>query len=168
MFLSGRKIVADGIVGVLDPSSEQPAGVDLTLDYVEEFGEPGLLGRAERRVPRGVRLKCPSGLCRLGPGAYRVRFREEVRVPSWAVGLCFPRSSLLRMGAQLSCAVWDPGYRGRGAALLAVYNTQGIEIELGARIAQLVIARLEEAPASLYRGAYLGEGVTRAAQPRSL
>ncbi len=165
MFLSGRRIVVDGVVGVLDSSSEQPAGVDLTLDYVEEFGEPGFLGRAERRVPRGVRLECPSGLCRLEPGAYRVRFREEVRIPSWAVGLCFPRSSLLRMGAQLSCAVWDPGYRGRGAALLVVYNVHGVEVELGARIAQLVIARLEELPASLYRGAYLGEGARESFSP---
>ncbi len=154
MFLRGEdvaRVVAGGLV--------QPAGVDLTLGEVEELGGPGRLGRASRSIPPGRRVEPRGGWYRLGPGVYRVRFREVVRVPAWAVGFCYPRSSLLRMGATVSCGVWDPGYYGRGQALLAVLNPAGVELEEGVGVAQFVLARLEGLAGYLYEGAYKGEGV---------
>ncbi|GAB6148011.1 deoxyuridine 5'-triphosphate nucleotidohydrolase [Stetteria hydrogenophila] len=159
MFLTGREAAYQLGLRGLPAESVQPAGVDLSVAEVEVFEEPGFLGVGERRIPAGRRLECPGGVCSLAPGTYRVRFREVVEVPLWAVGFCYPRSSLLRMGAALHCAVWDPGYRGRGQALLAVFNPHGLRLELGSRVAQLVLARLEGLPEAGYRGAYQGEGL---------
>lgn len=137
----------------------QPAGVDLSVSEVRVLDSPGLLGAEERRIPRGRVLEPTGGAWRLGPGAYRVRFREVVEIPVTGVGFCYPRSSLLRMGALLACAVWDPGYRGRGEALLYVVNPYGVVLEPGARVAQLVIARVYPEPREVYRGQYQGEGL---------
>jgi len=134
----------------------QPAGVDLRVGDVEVINGPGVLGVEERIVPSGRPMLPSRGWWALGQGAYRVRFMDVVRVPEDAVG---PRSSLLRMGASLECAVWDPGYEGRGQSLLVVHNPRGIQLQEGARIAQLVFVRLEEAAGLLYRGRYQGEGL---------
>lgn len=157
MFLPGRLAAKLALPCGPGGDSVQPAGVDLRIEAVEELGEPGSLGIRERRLPRGELVEPVNGWWLLGPGAYRIRFMDEVIIPEWGVGFCFPRSSLLRMGAALHCAVWDPGYRGRGQALLAVYNPHGVRIQVGARIAQLVIARIEPPPGEAYSGAYQGE-----------
>ncbi len=137
----------------------QPAGVDLRVGEVEVLRGPGRLGEADRVIPGGEPLEPSGGWWRLAPGAYRVRFLDPVRVPVDAMGLCYPRSSLLRMGAALHCAVWDPGYEGRGQALLTVHNPAGVAIEVGARIAQIVFIRLVEPAHEAYRGRYQGEGL---------
>ncbi len=152
--------LASWFVGLEEAEQVQPAGVDLRVASIEAFDDTGILGRCDRVVPRGRRLEPREGWWLLGPGAYRVRFLDEVRVPPGFLGLCFPRSSLLRMGAALHCAVWDPGYSGRGAALLVVHNPAGVKIERGARVAQMVFLPLSLPAASLYRGAYFGEGLT--------
>jgi len=154
----GHLLAGRVVIGHRD-SSVQPAGVDLTLAGVERLGGPGVLAEASRVIPAGERVEAANGYYNLQPGAYRVRFSEIVRIPEWGVGFCYPRSSLLRMGAFLACAVWDPGYVGRGSSLLVVANPHGVRIEEGARIAQLVIARLEALPRRLYEGAYKGEGL---------
>ncbi|MUV89268.1 deoxyuridine 5'-triphosphate nucleotidohydrolase, partial [Halapricum sp. CBA1109] len=66
-----------------------------------------------------------------------------------------PRSSLLRNSCMLDTAVWDAGYEGRGEGLLEVYHP--IEIEAGARIAQLVLA--DAAHEKTYEGSYQGENI---------
>lgn len=159
MFLTGRDIVLVGIVRHASPESVQPAGVDLTLAEVELLEGPGLLGKESRVLPKARSFECGDGLCTLAPGVYRIRFGEAVSIPQGHVGLCFPRSSLLRMGVYLGCAVWDPGYTGRGQALLAVLNPHGFQVEIGARIAQLVVARVEGPWTDVYRGVYIGEGL---------
>ena len=137
----------------------QPAGVDLRVAVVERLLEPGLLGRGNKEIPRGEMVEPSDGWWHLSPGGYRIRFKDVVEVPKDAVGICFPRSSLLRMGATLHCAVWDPGYKGRGQAFLVVHNPHGVKVEVGARIAQIMFIRLEEKPGTLYRGGYYGEGL---------
>ena len=67
-------------------------------------------------------------------------------------GLCFPRSSLLRMGVHVPTAVWDAGYAGRGEGLLEVGNPHGVRLQRGARIVQLVLFRLTEAARAGYAG----------------
>jgi deoxycytidine triphosphate deaminase len=53
----------------------------------------------------------------------------------------------------LHTAVWDAGYEGRGKGLLVVHR--GVEIEPGARIAQLVFAEANHD--GTYDGSYQGE-----------
>ena len=157
-FLTGAKIAGLGLVVPARKGSVQPAGVDLSVSEVSVFSGGGALAGG-KLVPGGRPLLPRSGVWRLGPGVYRVRFAEEVRVPRWAVGLCFPRSTLLRSGVFLGCAVWDPGYHGRGEALLAVLNPHGFALGVGERIAQIVFARLCEEAESGYSGDYQGEGL---------
>jgi deoxycytidine triphosphate deaminase len=55
----------------------------------------------------------------------------------------------------LNTAVWDAGYEGRGEGLLQVHHP--IELEAGARVAQLVLARAGHT--GTYDGDYQGENV---------
>jgi deoxycytidine triphosphate deaminase len=55
----------------------------------------------------------------------------------------------------LDTAVWDAGYEGRGEGLLEVYHE--VELEPGARIAQLVLA--EATHEEQYDGSYQAEGL---------
>jgi len=157
--LPGWMIRELGAVPTASDGQVQPAGVDLRVAEVEMLAEPGLLGVKSRIIPRGTPVAPEGGVWRLTPGAYRIRFLDVVEVPRDSLGLCFPRSSLLRMGAALHCAVWDPGYKGRGQALLTVYNPNGITVEAGARIAQIIFIKLAGEAKGEYQGAYQGEGL---------
>ncbi len=138
-----------------DVEQIQPAGVDLRVESIELFIEKGILGVRDRYVPRTVPISGDKWF--LQPGFYKIVFKDPVYIPETTVGLCFPRSSLLRMGAMVQCAVWDPGYRGKGEALLVVGNPRGILLERGARIAQLVLIRVGYGYSERYKGVYQGE-----------
>lgn len=137
----------------------QPNGVDLTLDAVFEPLEPGRITRNDTEI--GERQPVASEeLDRNGPetyylepGGYVVRYDEVVRVPEGNVGFVYPRSSLMRNGCMVDTAVWDAGYEGRGEGLLEVHHD--IELERGARIAQLVFAEADHT--GTYDGSYQGE-----------
>jgi deoxycytidine triphosphate deaminase len=154
MFRSGQ-FVADQL-GELRDSQVQPNGVDLTLGTVFEQVEPGRVGREGKTV--GDRRECePVGedppTYHLDPGGYVLQYGDRVRIPEGHVGFIYPRSSLLRNSCMLDTAVWDAGYEGRGEGLLEVYHT--VELEAGARVAQLVLARADHE--RTYDGTYQGE-----------
>jgi dUTP pyrophosphatase len=138
---------------------EQPGGVDLTIKEVYKFKSYGKLYFLERELPLTEKVEPEGGYWLLKAGAYKIVFTETVAVPKNAVGLCFPRSTLLRCGADLRCAVWDPGYYGSGEALLYIFNSYGLLIEVGARVGQLIFIKLTYKPHKLYKGAYLGENI---------
>ncbi len=154
MFRSGQ-FVADQL-GELRDSQVQPNGVDLTLGAVFEQVEPGRIGREDKTV--GDRRECEPvetapPTYRLDPGGYVIQYGDRVRIPEGHVGFIYPRSSLLRNSCMLDTAVWDAGYEGRGEGLLEVYHT--VELEAGARVAQLVLARADHE--GTYDGTYQGE-----------
>jgi dUTP pyrophosphatase len=153
MFESGQ-FVADAL-GDVDEEQVQPNGVDLRLGAVFEQVEPGRIGVDGKRVGDRRELDADDGVYRLDPGGYVVEYADTVRIPEGHVGFLYPRSSLLRNSCMLDTAVWDAGYEGRGEGLLEVYHT--IEVDQGARIAQLVLA--EAAHADTYDGSYQGENL---------
>jgi len=153
MFESGR-YVADAL-GELRDAQVQPNGVDLTLGAVYEQVEPGRIGRDGKTVGGRRELDADDGVYRLDPGGYVVEYADKVVVPEGHVGFLYPRSSLLRNSCMLNTAVWDAGYEGRGEGLLQVHHE--IELEAGARIAQLVLSTA--AHESTYDGSYQGENV---------
>ncbi|MCU4752669.1 deoxyuridine 5'-triphosphate nucleotidohydrolase [Halobacteria archaeon AArc-curdl1] len=139
----------------------QPNGVDLTLDVVFEQLEPGRITKADKeigdRVARPLEQleqKDPDSYY-LPAGSYVVRYSERIRIPNGHIGFVYPRSSLMRNSCMLNTAVWDAGYEGRGEGLLQVHHD--IELERGARIAQLVFAKAEHE--STYDGSYQGENL---------
>ncbi len=154
--LSGNEIRLCGLLRP-DQGAFQPNGVDLSVDEVWLPTGSGALGRsnADRLLPEREALKFDAdGWLHLPQGGYGIRYLESVQVPRDCGGLCFPRSSLLRMGAYIPTAVWDAGYAGRGEGWLEVRNPYGIRLQHAARVVQLVIFRLSEAAAIGYAGAY--------------
>ena len=165
--LSGN-IAALLLGGVVEEGQVQPAGIDLRVGEIHAFTGEGVLGVSERRVAETRPVETnEEGWWRLSPGVYKIVFLDEVWVPSSAVGLCFPRSSLLRSGVFLGCAVWDPGYRGRGEAMLLVANPHGFRLQRGARVAQLIYVAMGAGSGMVYRGAYQGERLSRSRSPSS-
>lgn len=137
----------------------QPNGIDVTLARVWSLVGPLRLGTedADRQLPERRELPFDGdGWLHLAPGAYVALIGEAVHLPDDLIALMRPRSSLLRGGVSVHTAVWDAGYVGRSELLLVVHNPAGFDVQQGARIAQLVFFRLEEAT-DRYRGRYQGE-----------
>ncbi len=137
---------------------EQQAGTDLTVRKVEEFSKAGGVDfdNTNREIAAGDEIT--AGKLE-GGRAYRVTYNEKISVPVDAVGLVFPRSSLMRNGCHLVTAVWDPGYEGRGQGLLQVLNPHGVVLEENARVGQIIFIQLEEKVEKGYDGNYQGENL---------
>jgi dUTP pyrophosphatase len=161
--LPGHEVLKmSAVLGLLDSTIQiQPAGVDLTVGEIYRFRGCGFLGFSNeaRMLPEVEKLEFDHGKLFLERGAYRVRYNEVVRVPSDCVAISLPRSSLMRMGATVISALWDPGYEGRGEGLLIVENPHGIVLEKDARVVQLIFIKLASKPLSEYRGVYMHEGL---------
>ncbi|USZ69554.1 deoxyuridine 5'-triphosphate nucleotidohydrolase [Halorussus salilacus] len=159
MFKSGTFVAEH--VGETTDEQIQPNGVDLTLAGVYEQREPGRIARDGKEI--GARQEVESeqvgdnvpATYYLTAGGYVVQYAETVRIPEGHVGYIYPRSSLLRNSCMLNTAVWDAGYEGKGEGLLEVHHD--VEIEEGARIAQLVLAEADHD--GTYAGSYQGENV---------
>ena len=153
MFKSGQ-FVAEAL-GDLRESQIQPNGVDLTLGAVYEQVGTGRIERGGKTVGERREVESTDDVYHLNPGGYVVEYADRVVIPEGHVGFLYPRSSLLRNSCMLDTAVWDAGYEGRGEGLLEVHHT--VELELGARIAQLVLA--EAAHEGTYEGSYQRENL---------
>ncbi|MFH1448607.1 MAG: deoxyuridine 5'-triphosphate nucleotidohydrolase [Candidatus Micrarchaeota archaeon] len=140
----------------------QPCGVDLSLCEVRSLESRGCIDfdNSERELSKTKVIEFSGdGWVHLKKGAYKVVYNEIVDIPEDCAGLAYPRSSLLRCGAFLHCAVWDPGYRGRSESLLVVVNDEGIRLKRNARLVQMVFIKLEKKAKSLYSGKYKGENL---------
>ena len=160
--IAGDEIRRLSVVASAGLDQVQPNGIDLSLDAVWCFADRGVLGAAaeSRRLSDRQDVEFDAdGWLELGPGGYGIRYTEWVEMPADCGGLCFPRSSLLRMGAHVPTAVWDAGYAGRGEGLLVVTNPRGVRLQRGARIVQLVLFRLSETPGAVYVGRYQHENL---------
>jgi len=138
----------------------QPCGIDMTLREVHELSDSGEIDfdNSKRKISASRKLEFDSeGKLHLSPGCYKIIYNEYVSVPIDACAFGFPRSSLLRCGADVRCAVWDPGYHGRSESLLVVHSAHGITLHKDAKVMQLVFVRLESAAHAGYSGQYKGE-----------
>ena len=161
MILPKHALIEGKVVSNLISDSQfQPAGVDLTLKDAFVFESAGSIDfdNSERKLSEVKKLEFDAkGWLHLAKGAYKIVYNEAVKIPSDCIALAFPRSSLLRCGAFLQCAVWDPGYEGRSEALLIVRNEHGVTFKKGAKIGQMIFIRLAEDATSVYEGRYKGE-----------
>ena len=155
---------ARGLVeSMIDPETQtQMCGVELTLQKIERFNSAGAVAfdNKERKLPETEPLNFDEmGWIELTAGSYLVTFNEIVNIPKDVAAMARARSTLLRCGATLETALWDPGYRGRSQSLLVVYNPQGLKLKKNARLMQLVFLRLENEAEKLYSGKYQGENM---------
>ena len=155
---------ARGLVeSMIDPETQtQMCGVELTLQKIERFLTAGAVAfdNKERKLPETELVNFDEmGWIELPAGSYLVTFNEIVNIPKDVAAMARARSTLLRCGATLETALWDPGYRGRSQSLLVVYNPQGLKLKKDARLMQLVFLRLENEAEKLYSGKYQGENI---------
>ena len=151
------------VESMIDPETQtQMCGMELTLQKIERFTSAGAVAfdNKERVLPQTEPMDFDqSGWIALSAGAYLVTFNEIVNIPKDAAAMARARSTLLRCGASLETALWDPGYRGRSQSLLVVYNPHGLRLKKNARLMQLVFLRLGKESEKLYAGKYQGENI---------
>ncbi|MHA1686023.1 MAG: deoxyuridine 5'-triphosphate nucleotidohydrolase [Candidatus Heimdallarchaeaceae archaeon] len=137
----------------------QIAGFDLTVKEIYSFKSVGKIDfdNTKRVLPEYNLVPLENDRWQLSPGGYLVRYNEIIKVPDFAVGLLLPRSSLMRCGATIHSALWDPGYIGKGVGLLIV--TTPIIIYRNARIAQIIFIKTETQLEKTYTGQYQNEGI---------
>lgn len=152
------------IEGYIDLDRQlQPSGFDLSLGevYVYEGSGSADFSNRERRIAPTRRLQPDGeGWYDLYRGCYVIVYNEVVRMPLDVAAIARTRSTLLRNGATVETAVWDPGYEGRSSSLLVVHNPDGIRLKRGARVAQLVFFRTGEVEEG-YAGVFQGERMER-------
>jgi dUTP pyrophosphatase len=157
--LKGKRSILEGL---LDEKLQlQPAGVDLTLRDVYRLKTAGSidLTNEERKISECERIEFNGNWLKLEKGIYKITYNEIVHIPEDCIALGFPRSSLVRCGATIYCAVWDPGYEGRSESLLVVENEHGIKLKRNARLVQLVFLKLNKKAREAYSGAYKKENI---------
>lgn len=153
---------AETLIKLLNLNRDQVdcSGLKLHIDKVFTFhSKGGLYANSKKLSEVEEVLPNENGVYVLSPGAYRIRYKEVVKVPENAIALAIPRSTLLRNGATIFTAVWDPGYEGRGEGLMVVFNPLGIEIERGAQVAQLIYVMLDRVTNFVYKGSYYRENM---------
>ncbi|MHC1630913.1 MAG: deoxyuridine 5'-triphosphate nucleotidohydrolase [Methanotrichaceae archaeon] len=159
-----RELIDRGLVqDTIDPEVQvQMCGVDLTLRRVDRFLSAGSIDYDNRDRQISETEKIPfdeSGWIALKKGAYLVTFNEIVSISRNLAAMARPRSSLLRCGATMETALWDPGYQGRSQSLLVVYNPSGIRLKKNARLMQMIFYSLSSVPEKGYEGAYQDENL---------
>lgn len=142
------------VSGYIDLATQlTPNGFDLTVASVCAFSGAGALdfSNTERVlpavVPVGVKKRKRTdayGWWDLKPGIYKVATNETVKLPKDLIGMAFPRSSLLRMGAFTQTGVWDAGFNGKSEFIIQVSNPRGIRMKQNARVVQLIFTRINE------------------------
>jgi len=159
-----RKLVLDAIDSRVQA---QMCGFDLTVAKVERFINSGTIDfdNSRRLLPymEEVPLTTTRGgleFWELPRGAYLVTYNETVQIPSDCAAIARPRSTLLRSGATMETALWDPGYAGKSQSMLVVHANM-LRLFKNARVAQLVFVELGKSAETLYSGVYQGEGVVR-------
>ncbi len=139
-----RKLIEEqGLVSnYLDLDKQlQPSGFDLSMESVEEFLGGGAVdfSNKERVIAETKTIKPDSdGWVSLEKGVYKVIYNEVVKMPLNVAAIARTRSTLLRNGAEVGTAVWDPGYEGRSSSMLTVHNPNGLRLKKDARVAQLI------------------------------
>lgn len=150
-----------GIIdGAIDVSIQsQPGGFDLTLSQIHKFISPGTIDfdNTDRQVSETEIMDFGyDDSIFLEPGTYKIVFNEVVKIPLFATGFCFPRSTLLRSGVIAIGAVWDSGFVGVGESVMMVGNKNGFIVKRNARLMQLVLIKNDVAvdEKDAYSGVY--------------
>ena len=137
----------------------QPCGFDLTLKDVHAFASAGSVDftNLERVISSMEPFTADfDGWYWMPEGSYVIVYNEEVRMPLDVVAIARTRSTLLRNGAIVETAVWDPGYTGRSSSLLVVHNPYGVRLKKDSRVVQLLFHRVKNVGEG-YSGVYQNE-----------
>lgn len=143
----------------LPEDAVQPNGVDLGIDKLYRVdGTPRITNgdydkgdRVEVEMEEDERGKYYN----LSPSeAYVVVYDEKIEIPEDHIGLVFPRSRIMRSGANVQTAVWDSGYEGRGEGGITV--SKELNINKDTRLAQMIFITTESLDQH-YQGSHQSE-----------
>lgn len=142
-------------------TQSQIAGFDLSIKELIKLQDGGIVDfdNTKRHIPEHKAIQPVDGKWEIKPGGYLVKYNEVVEVPLNAIGMVLPRSSLMRCGATVCSAIWDPGYKGRGVGLFLVYAN--ITLHQNARIAQIVFFETSTKTTKGYSGKYQNENINK-------
>lgn len=89
----------------------------------------------------------------LSPGSYSLTFEQGVKLPTNKTAFIRHRSSIVRCGGIITSGIFDPGFEvdEMGAVLVV---TRLLNIEVGARVAQVYV--FENSEADAYSGQWQG------------
>jgi len=155
MLLDSNKV--EQFLDTKGKGAKAQVGYDLTLRGVKQInGGVVLKDKTELEDYVDVMPTLTSNekfLFELQPGTYSLTFEQGIKLDANHTAFIRHRSSVLRCGGIITSGVYDPAFyvEEMGAVLVA---TQPIDIELGARVAQVIIFENHEAEA--YNGQWLG------------
>ena len=133
----------------------QSNGFDISVKDISIYRSPGTIDfdNSKRELPEYIRLKDCTDEYHLQFGGYLINYNEHLRIPDDIIAIGYPRSSLLRMGANIPSAIFDAGFNGYSQGMLIVNNSYGLNITKNARVLQLIFLDREDDNSS-YNGKY--------------
>jgi deoxycytidine triphosphate deaminase len=131
-------------------------GYDLTLKEVKQIIGGTVLSDKTEVLPY---LQVPTfgkdgkTIYTLSPGSYSLTFEQGIKLPTNKTAFIRHRSSIVRCGGIITSGIFDPGFEvdEMGAVLVV---TRPLNIEVGARVAQVYVFENNEADA--YSGQWQG------------
>lgn len=151
-----KRIKKENLVENFLQESVQGSGVDFRIGELFEVTSSAFLGESKRELPELRAVEAKNGIFVLKPKKYYLlKTMEKVNMPGDLIAFILNRSSLFRCGASIRSAVIDPGYKGE--LTLGIKNESGFEIKIekGARVAQVVFAKVD-GKTKEYKGKYQG------------
>jgi dCTP deaminase len=124
-------------------------GVDLRIGELYEMADDeGFLHIETRKTPNFKSIakfeKGKSAKIKLEPGkTYSATTVEKINTPENLFGWFIPRSTLYKNGIIVQGVRTDPGYSGNFSFVLTNASKKPFEIEMGARIANMVFHTVE-------------------------
>jgi deoxycytidine triphosphate deaminase len=141
-------------------TNPEGCGFDLRLGELYTISGEGYLGVEDRKTCKIEKVKTKQKFMLIKPGDfYLVKTIETVNVPAELVGILKPRSTMQRMGLFLRTTQIAPGYSGELTFALKNEGPATVKLDLGARIAHVMFAKVEGKTA-LYRGQWQGGRVS--------
>lgn len=155
-----HEMLKSGELGVspLDEEQVQPASVDLRLGrHFLKISENDLTHLDLINTPKYETIEATEIV--LPPHSFILATTVEyIRLPNDLTAFVEGRSSIGRMGLFIQNAGWvDPGFEGEITLELYNANNLPIKLDVGRRICQLVLAKMDQATQNPYRGKYQGQ-----------
>ncbi|TYS59530.1 dCTP deaminase [Sutcliffiella horikoshii] len=165
MILSGKTIESkilqgDLIINPYESTSVQPASIDLRISshfLVIDENQSASLSLDKRAAYRDIYVEKNSTII-IPPHSFLLATTVEyIELPTTLTAFVEGRSSIGRLGLFIQNAGWvDPGFKGHITLELFNANRLPIEIPIGRRVCQLVIAGVDQ-EADAYKGKYVGQ-----------
>ncbi|NIO44869.1 MAG: hypothetical protein GTN36_04950 [Candidatus Aenigmarchaeota archaeon] len=136
-------------------------GIDIRIGELYEMVEDeGFLHIETRKTPNFKLIaeydKEKPIKIKLKPGkVYSATTIEKINTPEDLFGWFIPRSTLYKCGIVVQGIRTDPGYKGKFSFIMINTSNKDFEIQMGARIANMVFHKVE-GKANLYKGQWQG------------